>query len=173
MLKTKSFIIYLIFCLISLCVAVHADDAKVLDNPELLEYVQTKLPHHGILQKKETGFTYLKVDDAYIHALFELIEEKGYVKPSYFRRADAPGAHISVLYEDEIEQFPTIPGIGKMFHFEIMRLASVRTRYDQLIILQVYCPQLERYRSDLGLSAKLHNHEFHITIAKKPIKKTS
>ncbi|MBS0656294.1 MAG: hypothetical protein JSR46_11000 [Verrucomicrobia bacterium] len=142
-----------------------------MDNPKLLLHAEKTLPHYGVLQAKGNGFTYLKVDDGYIHSLFELLTEKGWTKPPYFRRADAPGAHVSVLYEKEGESLSPIPHIGKIFHFKIKEIVQVRARYDQYIVLRVESPELEAYRTSLGLSPKLQNHDYHISIAKKSLKK--
>lgn len=147
-----------------------ADDGKKIDNPKLILHAQA-LEQYGTLQKKGNGFTYVKVNDAYIHTLFEMLAEDGWTKPAYFRRADAPGAHVSVLYEKEGESLATIPGIGTRFHFEVKELVQVRARKNQLIVLRVVSPELEQYRRQLGFSPKLLNHEFHITIAKKAVKR--
>lgn len=142
-----------------------------LENPALISHAEKQLAHHGVLQKKETGFTYLKVDDAYIHTLYELIEEEGFQKPPYFRRADAPGAHISVLYEKEGESLRGIPRIGEVFSFTIKELAKIRTRDKEYIILRVLSPELEKYRTSLGFTPRLQNHDFHISLAVRKISK--
>lgn len=163
------------FLFIAVCTlftpVVAADISKKIDNQKLIQHAQKTLPHYGVLQKKGNGFTYLKVDDAYIHSLFELLGEQGWAKPAYFRRADAPGAHVSVLYEKEGESLTPIPHIGKVFSFEIKELVEVRGRNGQFIVLRVISPELEAYRSSLGFSPKLQNHDYHITIAKKTVKK--
>jgi hypothetical protein len=160
--------IYLLLALMVFSFTLVADDAAVIHNQELISAAK-KLPDFGTLQKKEKGFTYVKVDDAFIHELYSLIEEEEVSKPPYFRRADAPGAHISVLYEAEVHSLglTEIPDIGKVFHFEIMRLVTVHVKQKKLYLIQVSSPELEQYRASLGLSPKLHNHEFHITIAQK------
>lgn len=170
--KIKTFVFY-IFLAILTCFSpkIKADDATKIENPRLLLHAEKILPHYGVLQKKGNGFTYLKVDDAYIHSLFDMLTEEGWAKPAYFRRVDAPGAHVSVLYEKEGESLHPIPQIGTRFHFEIKELVKIRTRKNQLIILRVISPDLEKYRQQLGFSPKLQNHEFHITIAKKEVKK--
>lgn len=167
-MKIKTLSLWIFAAIFTLLYAkVAADNATQINNPRLILHAEKMLPHYGTLQKKGNGFTYVKVDDAYIHSLFEMIGEDGWVKPAYFRRSDAPGAHISVLYEKEGESLNPIPEIGARFHFEIKELVKVRARKNELIILRVVSPELEEYRKKLGFSPKLQNHEFHITIAKK------
>src|ERR1700722_1767504 len=57
---------------------------------EVVNYARKNLPQEGVLVAKSDGFVYLKVDDAYIHALFPLLglREEGYTEPPYFRRGD-------------------------------------------------------------------------------------
>lgn len=130
-----------------------------------VEYAERNLPHDGKLVQQPNGYVYLKVDDRYIHELFVQLNAMGFEKPSYFRRADAPGAHISVFYENEKVKPQEV---GKKFNFKIKNILMVdinkRLSY---IVLRVDSPELENLRTKYGLSPKLNNHEFHITIAKK------
>lgn len=157
----KTFLLFILFPL----------SLFALENPELISHAEKRLAHYGVLQKKETGFTYLKVDDAYIHTLYEFLEEEGFEKPPYFRRADAPGAHISVLYEKEGESLRGVPRIGEVFSFTIKQLTKIRTRDKEYIILQVHAPELEKYRVSLGFTPRLQNHDFHISLAVRKLSK--
>jgi hypothetical protein len=113
------------------------------------------------------GYTYVKVDDAYIHTLFPLLglAEEGFEKPSYFRTSDSPGAHISVFYADE---GITLEEVGQRISFEPREIVRVpfspTTSY---VVLRVDAPHLEQLRQKYGLAPKLHNEEYHITLAKK------
>ena len=42
----------------------------------------------------------------YIYTLFPLLEQPGLEIPPYFRTPEAPGAHISVIYETERQALP-------------------------------------------------------------------
>jgi hypothetical protein len=134
---------------------------------EVIQYADETLPLEGQLVAKTDGFTYLKVDNAYIHTLFPMLglKEEGYREPPYFRRPNSPGAHISVFYENEHIKPEEI---GQTFHFKpkniVIVKASNRVSY---AILQVESPELEQLREKYGLSPKLQGHEFHITLGKK------
>ncbi len=132
-----------------------------------LNYAQENLPMKGQLIVKSDGFGYLKVDDAYIHTLFPLLEleEDGFKLPPYFRSEEAPGAHISVFYvheniiPEEVDQF---------FHFTLKQIVIVKPSNDaSYAVLQVESPELEKLREKYGLSPKLFGHDYHISLAKK------
>jgi len=125
------------------------------------------LPKRGQLVVKSDGFVYLKVDDAYIHALYPLLDLKkeGFKKPPYFRSPEAPGAHISVFNVNEnIEPNE----VGQNFHFDLKQIMIVKpSKNTSYAVLQVESPELEKLREKYGLGPKLHGHEYHISLAKK------
>ena len=137
---------------------------------DALDYAQEFLPKTGQLVVKSDGFGYLRVDNAYINTLFPILDAKqdGFRKPPYFRRPEAPGAHISVFYADEHIRPEEI---GEYFNFELKRIRIVQTSKDtSYIILEVEAPELEALRRKYGLSPKLFGHEFHITLAKRTLR---
>lgn len=134
---------------------------------EVVDYARENLPLQGQLIVKPSGFGYLKVDDAYIKALFPMLGlyDEGYRVPPYFRSAESPGAHISVFYVDE----HVMPKeIGQTFHFDLDKIVIVKpSKTTSYAVLQVRSPELEKLREKYGLSPKLHGHEYHISIGKK------
>lgn len=138
---------------------------------EVLNYAQENLPNEGQLMIKSDGFGYLKVDDNYIHTLFPMLglTKDKYREPPYFRSKEAPGAHISVFYENE----NIIPEeVGQYFHFELQKIMIVKSSKNvSYAVLQVSSPELEKLREKYGLNPKLLGHEFHITLAKKTFRK--
>jgi hypothetical protein len=136
---------------------------------QVVEYAREHLPMEGQLKVKSDGFVYLKVDDAYIHNLFPMLElqKDGYREPPYFRTREAPGAHMSVFYENE----HVVPEeAGQTFHFELKDIVIVKpSKHDRYAVLVVESPELEKLREKYGLSPKLLGHDFHITLAKKTI----
>lgn len=129
--------------------------------------IAQSLPKSGKLVQKPSGYAYLKLDDRYIHELFpRLNAEPEYKKPPYFRRKDSPGAHISVIYENEKV---SLSETGQTFNFELKDIRVVRTNKASFIILTVFAPELERLRQSYGLKPRLNDQEFHITIAKKSV----
>jgi hypothetical protein len=133
--------------------------------PEVIAYAKNHLPHQGQLVQQSDGYAYIKVDDEYIHKLYPMLKAQGFHKPPYFRKTDAPGAHISLAYEDENV---ALKEVGQTFSFEITDIALVHPKAGlSFIVLQVSAPDLEQLRQRYGLSPKLKGHEFHITLAKK------
>lgn len=137
---------------------------------EALAYAQENLSTEGKLIVKSDGFGYIKVDDAYIHTLFPMlgIAEEGYEEPPYFRSNEAPGAHISVFYLDE-NIWPE--EVNQTFRFQLKKITIVNpSKTASYVILEIESDELESLRVKYGLSPKLHEHEFHISLAKKTIK---
>lgn len=137
---------------------------------EVADYARNTLPQEGTLRMKSDGYVYLKVDDQYIHSLFPKLglKQDGFREPEYFRRPDSPGAHISVFYADE----HVVPKeIGQTFHFEVKDIVIVKpSKKVNYAVLEIQSPELEQLRQKYGLNAKLHNHEYHISLAKKTIR---
>lgn len=147
-----------------------ASQQQIIENPAwqgVVDYAKKHLQAKGQLRVKSDGFGYLKVDDAYIHTLFPMLglEHEGYREPPYFRTKQAPGAHISVFYENE----HIVPEeVGQYFPFELKNIVIVKpSKYTSYAVLQVHAPELEKLREKYGLSPKLFGHEYHITLAKK------
>lgn len=140
---------------------------------QVVEHAKKNLPQEGVLIQKTDGYVYLKVDDNYIHQLFPLLglEEEGYTEPPYFRSKEAPGAHISLFNESERIRPEEI---GKIFPFTLEKIVIVKPAKDTYYaVLQVNAPALEALRKKYGLNPKLQGHEYHITLAKKKIRKHS
>jgi hypothetical protein len=128
-------------------------------------FAEKYLPKEGILVQENDGYAYVKVDDRYINDLFPLLNLPGFQKPPYFRRKNAPGAHISVAYKDEHVRFKEV---GQTFSFRLNNISEVLVKpATYYIVFQLIAPDLERLRLRYGLKAKLMNHEFHISLAKK------
>lgn len=145
------------------------DPAKMEDQSwdKVVQYAREHFPLEGRLVTKSDGFTYIKVDDEYIHKLFPMLglEKDGFKEPPYFRRPEAPGAHISVINVNE----NVVPKeIGEIFHFNLKQITLVQpTRDATYVVLQVEAPELESLREKYGLSPNLNGHDFHITLGKK------
>jgi len=123
------------------------------------------LAHRGELRERD-GFVYIKVDDRFIHDIFPLLTQPQIKKPAYFRRADAPGAHISVFYETESKKIGSVAEIGMIFNFEVIELRSVAIQKGKdVFLIAVKAPELEALRRKYGLQPLLQGHDFHITVA--------
>lgn len=140
---------------------------KALDLPALLATART-LPVTGILSTTETTWTYLDIDDAYIHQLFPLLESHHHDidKPDYFSNNSA-GAHITVIYPEE-HQFVHHEDLGKQHSFTVAGAFSADLGLKRYYILTVESASLLALRNKYGLSDQLcfKNHliNLHITI---------
>ena len=129
------------------------------------------MPRTGILYKLETGYVYLKISEAFIDELLPLIELPPTQRLVLDRRMDDVGAHISIVYPDEIQTAFEVPDLGKSIDFEIQGLsvytATVHEKsYSVLLIKSVALEQL-RISVHLGKEPIYHGVRvpFHITLA--------
>jgi hypothetical protein len=121
----------------------YLDPAQV---ESILQFARDHIPRKGILKEHRDGFVYLKVSDDYIYQLFPMIKNSHYSMPAYFRRPNAPGAHISVFYVDERSRTGKIHELGKVYRFKVSDLVFVPTKSQQYIVLEVDAPELEILR---------------------------
>ncbi len=114
---------------------------------------------------------YLKVSEAFIDQLLPLIELPPTQKLVTDRRMDDVGAHISIVYPDEIQTAIEVPDLGKSMAFEIQGLSVYKATIHgkSHMVLLVKSLALEQLRIDLDLDKELFYHgvpiPFHITIA--------
>ena len=137
----------------------------------VLKYVENHLPHCGVL-KNSGRFVYVDVDDEYIHKLISFIQKDGFEEPPYFGAEDLVGAHISVIYPEEIKKFivEDIQECGETISFTPKRCEVVNPPIwqgiDEVYFIVVEAPELDRIREKYGLPKR--KYEFHITIGVKP-----
>jgi hypothetical protein len=147
-----------------------AGDYQIEDQPLVLEKV-IQLEQKGILKQKENGYLYLDVSNDYIREALPLLEIPGkIVPPSHFSTKKGIGAHISVMYETEqiVNDIWEIKELGQEFTFTILEVRTVKinknNQMKKLWLIAVDAPELQLLRESYGLSPKLKNHDFHITI---------
>lgn len=142
-----------------------------IDNPVLLHYAKNKLPLTGVLKQNDIGaYYYLKIHDDFIFKLLPLIKEPRLDIPDYFSPRYNTGAHISVIYSEEMPtQKIHIHEFEQSFSFEIKDFLCISVFNKTLFALSVSSPSLEQLRLKYGLTTKLHYRglllPFHITIA--------
>ncbi len=141
---------------------------KLLEAPLLLQTAET-LPRTGKLKISKDNLVYLRIDDAYIHQLFPLIQQLDCCKPNYFGE-NAIGAHISVMYPDEYKNI-ALQDLNQLHHFKIQQLAHTQLDNKQYCILLVSAPSLAQLRKKYQLPDMLilknHPIPFHITLGVK------
>lgn len=138
--------------------------------PKILHYIHEELPQQGVL-KSSDGFVYVDVDDAYIHKLIAFIQKDGFEKPPYFGSTDLVGAHISVIYQDEMKQYGVgeIEECGETIDFRATGCNIVHPHkwkdMDEVYFVVVEAPELDQIRKKYGLPKR--EYDFHITIGVK------
>lgn len=145
-------------------------DYQVEDQPHVIEKV-IQFQQKGILKQKDNGYLYIEVSKDFIAETLPLIDAKGkIVPPRHYTSKKGIGAHISVMYENEqiLNEIWEIRELGQEFTFNVMELRTVKINRDnkmkKLWLIAVAAPELEKLRESYGLSPRLKNHDFHITI---------
>lgn len=136
-----------------------------LDVPQLLDITQN-ITTEGKLVTTPDNFTYLDIDDAYIHQLFPLIKNNNIRKPDYFRE-NSIGAHISVIYPEENKSIPK-SYLNHTYDFIVKYVAKVKLNEKEYYVLLIESSTLLSIRSNLALPDQLslrgYSIDFHITI---------
>ncbi len=147
-----------------------AEDYQIENQPQVIETV-VQIQQKGILKQKDNGYLYLEVSKDFIAEALLLIDVPGrIVPPRHYTSKKGIGAHISVMYENEqiLNEIWEIKELGQEYTFTVMELRTVKLNKDnkvkKLWLLAVAAPELEQLRESYGLSSKLKNHDFHITI---------
>lgn len=144
--------------------------------PKILDYAKKHLPGEGIL-KSTQNFVYVDIDDAYIHDLISFLKEDGFEEPKYFGTSDLVGAHITVIYPDEIKEYGAkgIAECGEKIPFapKECKIAHPPQWEDNesVYFIVIDAPELDQIREKYGLPFRAH--DFHITIGVKPATATS
>ncbi len=123
---------------------------------------------NGLL-KCDDKYVYLKVDDKFILELFPLLKYDCISLPPYFSQPYNIGAHITVIYKEEMQPESIKKNINNLFNFEVGCLHIATADRKKFLVLKVKCPTLERFRltNNLPKYPIYHGYsvQFHITIA--------
>lgn len=137
----------------------------ILTNTKLLDTAQL-LSKKGQTLKTENNLFCLKIDDAYIHQLFPLLNDEKIKKPSYFGE-NAIGAHITIIYPEE-DQKISADDLQNEHHFSVKQLAAAEIAQKTYVVLYVEAPSLlqlrKKYKLPDLLCFKGYSVGFHITI---------
>lgn len=162
MKSVKHLIIFVIIFFSSLAAK---EDHRVEAQPEALKEALA-LKGEGILRKKDNGFVYLDVDNAFIDSVVPHLELPGELRALPTAKRSL-GAHISVFNEAEVEH---LDELGHCFSFEVKEIRSftahTRDGLKKLWTIAVESSELEHLRASYGLSPKLKGHAYHITLGK-------
>lgn len=127
--------------------------------------------------KHRSGYLYLDVSNKFISDLLPLLQTRGKITPpSGFGKKGSKGAHISVIYKNELN-FPIgmLPELGKKFSFYVLDIGTAQKNkkgVDQKIwMIRTVSPELEKLRKKYGLSPLCHGEDFHITLGSQSLHK--
>lgn len=165
-MRLKKFFIYSLLMPLFIFAAVPV----VIDDPQIMTYVDKNLPHQGILKQTKEGFLYVELPRGYVFDILPMIDQSNVCPPPYFDK-DKVGAHITVAMPDEIAglKFPAVPSLGQKISFTIVNFAQVQLENSilgkEIYMFTIKSPQIEEIRTKLGLTPKIKGYDFHITIA--------
>lgn len=148
-------------------------DSEVIvkSSSQIIKYIEEHLPQYGVL-KDSNGFVYLDLDDAYIRKLISYIEQYGFEEPPYFGTPDLVGAHISVIYPEELvdQEAKKIKELGNNISFTSLECQIVHPPkwggIEEIYLVVIEAKELSKIRESYGLPVQ--NFPFHITIGIKP-----
>ncbi len=144
---------------------------KEANEAEILDYANENLPLFGKLKTDERGFTYLDLENEYIYELLPFLETTGVTNPPYFDGIYSNGAHISVILASEAHSSVSSEEFEEEIPFTITGCYSVEPenwpQMETIWFLTIDAPKLSEIRTKFGLTPKIQDHEFHITIAVK------
>lgn len=141
-----------------------------IGHEEIVSYATRELPLYGTLEQDEAGFVYIDVDNRYIYKLIEFIQDEGFKIPPYFEIPNAHGAHISVIYSHEAEEYsiPLLEEAGSTVAFQIKECQTVnppRPDIQACFLLTVACPACDALRQKYSLPSP--KYDYHITVGIK------
>lgn len=149
----------------------HPHFLKAAPCDQITHYIAENLEISGTLEQTANGFVCVKVDDNYIYQLHHFIKDEGFEIPPYFTKERSQGAHITVMYSREVQEYHVgkIDELGSKISFRITGCQIVQpTTWDEVTdvyLVTVDSPALTKIRKKYGLPKAEYN--FHITIGVK------
>lgn len=142
---------------------------QALDCSSKISTAVGNLPHSGNIKIYPDGFSYLDIDNSFIHATYPLLDYSGIVKPNYFSaKHNQIGAHISITYPEENVTLDRREE-NRLITFSVVGLFAADLGNKRYFALKVDAPDLIQLRHHYGLGDKLQLKgyllELHITIA--------
>lgn len=159
---------YYILALALSCRSLFAYQESV--SADILTHLIDHFPLCGTL-KKSGDFVYLDLNDYYIYNLLPFIEKDGFQAPPFFGK-DLVGAHISVIYPEEVQSYliKDVMETGTKIYFSPQKCEIVRPVHwkgiDEAFIVLVESADIQKIRKKYGLPDR--EYALHITIGVKP-----
>lgn len=137
-----------------------------LSNKSVINVAET-IDGEGFIQQRG-DYCFLNIDDRYVHEIYPMLTQYGHVeKPDYFIVPNGIGAHISVIYPEEMVKI--LPSsIGEKHEFVVDALIKAQYGLKEYFVLSVISPTLTTFRQSHYLPPrpiwKGQEVMFHITI---------
>lgn len=159
-----------LFVLLVLFAPCFADDAPK-NTSKILDHVFYNLNCVGTIKQGAGGMVYVDVDDDFILKLYPLIQDEGFVLPTSLQGKNAIGAHITVVYNREANDYDLgwIEERNTQVFFTVTDCKIVeldQAGYESACVLKIKAPNLDKLRKKYGLPAI--KYDFHIMIGMKP-----
>jgi len=135
----------------------------------------------GELRQTRDGFVYVDVPNSIFAGFMPFLGNEAEKPPKNERHYDDIGAHITVIKTKEIsERGIRFEDVGKKISYKITGVEQVDNpdgweEMQSVWFLKVEAPQLEKLRQKYGLSPRIKDHDFHITLAvkRRPVEDTT
>lgn len=124
----------------------------------------------GELRQTADGFVFVNVANSIFEGFLPLLGPEVEQPPKNERHYDDIGAHISVIKQKEVEEnHIRFKDVGKKISYKMLGVQKVEDpdgweEMEAVWLIPVYAPELEKIRKSYGLSPKIKDHEFHITL---------
>ncbi len=128
----------------------------------------------GRLYLSKSGWLLLSVPNAFVHGLFDALQEPGATKP--YDKDNLINAHISVMTAAEVSKIGAdkITERGKIFRYQLGAVKTVvPTTWDgigRVWYVTIVSPELKKLRASYGLSPQPRGDwDFHITFGVRKV----
>lgn len=121
----------------------------------------------GLIQQSG-DYCYLNIDDRYIHEIYPMLAKyDNVVKPDYFSVSEGIGAHVSVIYPEEmVKVLPS--SVGQKHTFSVCGLFKAQSEEKEYFALSITSSSLSDFRQLHYLTPlpiwKRQEVTFHITV---------
>lgn len=153
----------LAFCCSGVNLAYIVDGSRI-NRPKLLSFAKEKLQNQGIIEQARNGFAYVKLPDSYVYELINHSYQADFNLPRYKTSEPRNGALISIIDADESKHIKQLQEIGTIVNFKPLGFYTIVDHDQEYLRLAVDAPELSNIRLKYGLSEKLADHAFSITV---------
>lgn len=132
-----------------------------IQRPSMLSYATSKLQNRGIIEQTDGGIAYLKVPENYINELYKQIRIPGYELPQQ--------AKMCIINESEAKSIAALQELGQTVKFKPLGFYTIVVDNQEFFMLAIDAPELSAIRQKYGLTEKLEDHAFGLTIGVRTI----